>query len=297
MNFTFSVPVWGDWHCLQYLKQVLPSHATAKLEGRYIIHTTAQGKRLLRGKVEHELPNCAVEYVEIDPQASYFQFSDYHQEAFDSSEVCMFLQADAMISPTTFLAVRNAVQAGKKHVNVCGLNTVDDGEPVPLDEGFNSWGVRHLIPTLRGNIWGTSNSMMSPQTLFFQDGEAFWCHAFHHDPICMVNDKRGVNIRGSTLDWISPTFFTPEETTVLSGHAALVIEISPPQKFDRHPRMNYVNATEIAMKVKNLVLPCHTNLFRYTVPILGMPTNRWSQMLSDVVTIMLHEQFGARRAA
>lgn len=297
MKFTFSVPAWGQWHLWQYLDHVLPSHAAAKLEGRYVIHTTKQGKRFLQGKPEFELPLCEVEYVEIDPQASYFQFSDYHQEAFDQSEVCMFLQADAMISPTTFKAVRNAVEAGKKHVNVCGLNAVDDGEPVPLDEHFNSWGVRHLIHTLRGNIWGTSHSMMSPQTLFFQDGESFWCHAFHHDPICMVNDGRGMNIRGSTLDWISPTFFTPEETTVLSGHAALVIEISPPQKFDRHPRMNYVNATEIAMKVKNLVLPCHTNLFRYTVPILGTPTDRWTKMLNDVVTIMLHEQFGARKAA
>jgi hypothetical protein len=297
LKFTFSVPVWGDWHCLQYLKHVLPSHAAAELEGRYVIHTTALGKRMLQGKPEHELPRCEVEYIEINPQASYFQFSDYHQEAFDSSEVCMFLQADAMLSAGTFKAIRKAVDEGYKHVNVCGINAVDDGSPIPYGEGFNEWGVKHLIPTLRGNIWGTSDSMMSPQTLYFQDGEAFWCHAFHHDPICIVNDKRGMSIRDSTLDWISPTFFTPAETTVLSGHDALVIEISPPQKFDRHPRMKYVNATEIAMKVKQLVLPSHTNLFRYAVPILGESTQKYRKMIDDVVAIMSAEAFGARKVA
>src|SRR6267378_851199 len=297
MKFTFSVPVWGQWHSLQYLQHVLASHAAAGLEGRYVIHTTALGKRMLRGKPEYELPNCEVEYIEINPQASYFQFSDYHQEAFEQSEVCMFLQADAMLSSGTFRAIRNAVEQGYKHVNVCGINAVDDGEPVPFHAGFGAWGVKHLIPTLRGNIWGTSDSMMSPQTLFFQDGEAFWCNAFHHDPICIVNDKRGMSIKGSTLDWISPSFFTPEETTVLSGHDALVIEISPPNKFDRHPRMKYVNATEIAMKVKNLVLPSHTNLFRYAVPILGTPTDKYKTLIENVIELMTHEAFGARKVA
>ena len=209
----------------------------------------------------------------------------------------MFLQADAMLSTGTFKAIRTAVEQGYKHVNVCGINAVDDGEPVPFDAGFGAWGVKHLIPTLRGNTWGTSDSMMSPQTLFFQDGDAFWCNAFHHDPICIVNDKRGMSIKGSTLDWISPTFFSPDETTVLSGHDALVIEISPQNKFDRHPRMKYVNATEIAMKVKNLVLPSHTNLFRYAVPILGEPTDKYRKLIENVIEIMSNAAFGARKAA
>ena len=296
MKFTFSIPVWGDWHIFQYLKNVLASHAAAKLEGRYIIHTTALGKRMLKGKVEHDLPGCQVIYVEVKPETSYFQFSEYHQQAFDSSEVCMFLQADAMLAPPSFAAIRRAVEAGKKHINCAGINAVDDGEAVPLDEGFNSWGVRHLIPALRGNIWGSGEPMMTAQTLYFRDGDAFWMHAFHHDPICMVNDKRGMNILGSTLDWISPTFFTPEETTVLSGHEALVIEMSPPNKFDRHPKTKpYVNATEIAMNVKSLVLPCHTNLFRYAVPILGEPTKKYRELVDNVVAIMTDPQFIARQ--
>lgn len=293
MNFTFSVPCWGDWHLFQYLKHVLHSHAEAKLEGFYRIHSTPIGIKMLKGKVEYELPNCQIEYVEVNPQQSYFQFSEYHQQDFDNSEATIFLQADAMISQGTFAAIKSAVDNGKKHINCAGLNAVDDGEPI---KDFNSWGVKHLIPTIKGNIWGTSSSMMSPQTLYFQDGEAFWCHAFHHDPICMVNDKRGVKFGESTLDWISPSFFTPEETTVLSGHDALVIEISPPNKFDRHPKHNICNATEIAMTVRGKVLPSHTNLFRYAVPILGEPTKKYEELIDNVMDIMSNQEFLSRAA-
>lgn len=304
MNFTFTVPAWGDWHLHFYLKYVLASHAAAGLEGRYIVHTTALGHRMLKGKVEHDLPGCRVEYVEVEPQASYFQFSDYHQEAFDGSEACVFLQADAVISSTTFAAIRQAVARGAKHVNCAGINTVEDGTRVPFDAALNAWAVEHLIPTLRGNVWTGAPTdgldMMSPQTMFFRDGAAFWCHAFHHDPICMVNDGRGVKFTGSTLDWISPSFFTPGETAVLSGHDALVVEISPPNKFDRHPRHAILNATEMALQVRDKVLPAHINLFSHPVPILGEQTAKFDQLIADVLALMYDAEFygdGKRKAA
>lgn len=304
MKFTFTVPVWNDWHMFVYFKHVLASHAAAELEGRYIVHTTSLGHRMLRGKIEHELPRCLVKYVEVEPQANYFQFSDYHQEAFDGSEACVFLQADAVLSSTTFQAIQRAVARGAKHINCAGINTVEDGSRVPFDAALNAWAVDHLIPTLRGNVWTgegkDGENMMSPQTMFFRDGEAFWCHAFHHDPICMVNDHRGVNIKGSTLDWISPSFFTPGETAVLSGHEALVAEISPPQKFDRHPRHAILNATEMALQVRDKVLPCHINLFSYPVPILGEPTAKFDQLIADVLALMNDAEFygdGKRKAA
>ena len=293
MNFTFTVPVWGDWHIFCYLKHTLASHAAAKLEGRYIVHTTALGKRMLKGKVEHELPGCAVEYVIVEPQVNYFQFSDYHQEAFDGSEACIFLQADAVISNGTFKAIREAVGRGAKHVNCVGINTV--GDDPPFDATLNAWAVEHLIQTLRNNVWkgagADGENMMSPQTMFFEDGPNFWCHAFHHDPICMVNDGRGVSIKGSTLDWISPSFFTPGETAVLSGHDALVVEVSPPAKFDRHPRHAIYNATEIALQVRDKVLPSHVNLFSYPVAILGEPTAKYDQLIADVLALMHNREF------
>ena len=297
MNFTFTVPCWGDWHIFQYMKHVLASHAAAGLEGNYVVHTTAIGKRMLRGKIELELPRCKVTYVEVKPEGTYFDFSKYHQEVFDNSEACMFLQADAVISRGTFQAVRDAVECGFKHINCAGVNCLDRGDPVPFDASLNPWAVEHMIPTIRGNIWGTSEDMMSPQTLYFQDGGAFWCHAFHHDPICMVNDRRGVKFADSTLDWISPSFFKPGETIVLSGHDALVVEISPPPKFDRHPRHRICNATEIAMTVRGKVLPSHTNLFRTPVPITGTPTKRYAELISNVVALMTNEQFLSRKAA
>lgn len=304
MNFTFTVPVWGDWHLFQYLKTVLASHAAAQLEGRYIIHTTPLGHRMLKGKVEHELPGCKVEYVEVEPAGTYFDFSKYHQEAFDGSEACVFLQADAVISNGTFAAIRTAIGRGAKHVNCCGINAVEDGTQVPFDGGLNKWAVEHLIPTLRANIWTGEGAdglnMMSPQTMFFRDGAAFWCHAFHHDPIAMVNDHRGVKFADSTLDWISPSFFTPGETAVLSGHEALVVEMSPPQKFDRHPRHQILNATEMALQVRDKVLPSHVNLFSHPVPILGEPTAKFDQLISDVLALMYDAEFygdGKRKAA
>lgn len=304
MKFTFSVPVWGDWHMHQYLKHVLASHAAAGLEGRYIVHTTPLGKRMLRGKVEHDLPGCKVEYIEVQPQGTYFDFSEYHQEAFDASEACVFLQADAIISSTTFHAIRRAVEAGAKHVNCVGINTLEDGKPVPFDAGLNQWAFDHLIPTLRANIWselgGGGEPQMSPQTMFFKDGDAFWCHAFHHDPICMANDKRGVKFTGSTLDWVTPTFFAPAETAVLSGHEALVVEISPPQKFDRHPRTVMLNATELALQVRDKVLPAHMNLFRYPVPILGEPTQKFAGIIEQILELLADAEFygdGNRKAA
>jgi hypothetical protein len=304
MKFTFSVPLWGDWHVFTYLKHTLASHAAAELEGEYIVHTTKLGKRMLYGKIEHELPRCRVKYIEVQPEASYFQFSKYHQEAFDGSEACIFLQADAIISNGTFKAIRRAVDAGAKHVNCAGINCIDDGSGIPFDSSLNAWAVAHLIPTLAGNIWTQDGrdgeNMMSPQTMFFRDGDAFWCHAFHHDPICMVNDHRGVNIVGSTLDWISPSFFSPAETAVLSGHEALVVEASPPHKFDRHPRHTILNATEIALQVRDKVLPAHVNLFAHPVPIIGEPTAKFDQLISDVLALMTNAEFygdGKRKAA
>lgn len=304
MKFTFSVPVYGDWHLHVYLKHILASHAAADLEGRYIVHTTALGRRMLRGKIEHELPKCQVEYIEIEPKGTYFDFSEYHQEAFDTSEACIFLQADAIVSSTTFHAIRRAAESGAKHVNCVGINTLDDGKPIPFDAALNPWAVEHLIPTLRANIWsevgGSGEPQMSPQTMFLRDGDAFWCHAFHHDPICMVNDRRGVDIRGSTLDWISPSFFSPAETMVLSGHEAMVVEISPPQKFDRHPRMVMLNATEMALQLRDKVLPSHMHLFRYPVPILGEPTRKFERLIEDVLYMLNDAEFygdGKRRAA
>jgi len=162
-----------------------------------------------------------------------------------------------------------------------------------------------LIPTLRGNVWGRhegggGGDMMSCQTMYFEDGPNFWCRAFHHDPICMVNDKRGVNIVGTTLDWISPSFFSPEETAVLSGHEALVVAVSPPQKFDRHPRYTILNATEIALQVRDKVLPSHINLFAHAVPIIGEPTAKFDQLVDDVLALMRDAEFygnGQRKAA
>lgn len=297
MKFTFSVPVYGDWHTFVFLKHVLASHAAAGLEGRYLVHTTKLGRRILKGKIEHELPNCQVDYIEVNPEQSYFQFSDYHQEAFESSQACMFLQADAMISANTFKGVREAVNKGFKHINVAGFNCVDDGEHVYFDERFNEWGVKHLIPTLKGNIWGRTDEMMSTQTMFFEDGPNFWIHAFHHDPIAMVNDRRGVDIRGSTLDWISPSFFKPEETAVLSGHEGLVIEISPPAKFDRHPRHTIMNATEIALQVRDKVLPSHINLFAHPVAVLGEPTKKYDALIADVLALMRNPDFYQEKKA
>lgn len=298
MNFTFSIPVWGDWHTHIYLKHTLASHAAAELEGRYVVHTTQLGQRTLRGKVEHELPRCEVEYIIVQPEASYFQFSQYHQEAFDASEACVFLQADAIISSGTFHAIRRAVAAGAKHVNCAGINAVEDGSEIPFAApALNKWAVEHLITTLRGNIWGRQDNMMGCQTMYFEDAGAFWCHAFHHDPICMVNDKRGVNIVGSTLDWISPSFFSPEETAVLSGHEALVVESSPAQKFDRHPRYSIMNATELALNVRDKVLPSHVNLFRYAVSILGTPTDKYRQLIEDVGELMCDPGFYQERKA
>lgn len=304
MNFTFTVPVWGDWHLFQYLKTVLASHAAAELEGHYIVHTTSLGHRMLKGKVEHELPGCSVEYIEVEPKGTYFDFSDYHQEAFDGSEACIFLQADAVISSSTFQAIRRAVGAGAKHINCAGINAVEDGSRVPFDSNLNAWAVKNLIPTLKNNVWTgegkDGENMMSPQTMYFRDGENFWCHAFHHDPICMVNDGRGVNFKGSTLDWITPSFFTPGETAVLSGHEALVVEMSPAVKFDRHPRFNTVNATELALGVRDKVLPSHMNLFSYPVPILGEPTKKFDQLIQDVLALVYDAEFygdGKRMAA
>jgi len=294
MNFTFTVPCWGDWHLFQYLKHTLASHAAAHLEGRYVVHTTPRGHRMLKGKIEHDLPCCNVEYVEVEPKGTYFDFSKYHQDVFDQSEACMFLQADALLSNGTFRAVREAVKSGAKHVNCAGINCV--GESPPLDARMGAWAVEHLIPTLRGNIWGTSDTMMSTQTMYFQDGDNFWCHAFHHDPICIVNDHRGVKFAESTLDWITPSFFTPAETAVLSGHDALVVEISPPQKFDRHPRYTILNATEIAMQVRDKVLPAHVNLFAQAVPIMGQPTAKYDQLIADVLALMCAPDF-IRKAA
>lgn len=288
MNYTFSLPVWGPWHTWMYLKYALPSHARNGLKGKYIIHTDC--KDVLQGKVEYELPNCEVEYRDIDPSNSYFQFSDYYQECFDESEACLFLAADVVMHPFTFASVQASVMAGDKLVMTAGINCVGDNPPI--GDTLPQWAVDHLIPTLHGNIWGRNNhNMMGPQTMYFEDEGAFWCQAFHHHPLCIVNDGRGVKFTGTTIDWITNSFFSPEETHILSGYEGLMVEISPPNKFDQHQRYELVNATEMAFALKDKVMDAHLNLFAQKVPLVGKPTSKYDQLTGDCLRILKTKPF------
>lgn len=292
MNYTFSLPVWGDFHVLAYLKYALPSHARNKLKGKYIIHTNMA--HVLRGKVEYELPECQVEYRDIDPSRSYFQFSDYYQECFDESEACLFLAADVVMLPSTFAKVQESVKAGNKLVMTAGINCV--GDDPPIDNTLPTWARDHLIPTLRGNIWGRNHhNMMGPQTMYFEDGNNFWCQTFHHHPLCIVNDGRGVHFRETTIDWIVPSFFKPEETDVLSGQDGLMVEISPPAKFDQHQRYEIVNATEMAFALKDKIMDSHIHLFERPIAITGTPTDKFKKLTTDCVRLLNTRQLKAVR--
>lgn len=287
MNFTFSLPLWGPWHTQLYLAYALPSHCAAHLEGTYVIHT--DNVRELAPHIEdarrHRGLNCRIEYVEINPRSHYFQFSEYGQKVFDNSEVCVFLSPDAVISPTTFTAMQRAIDAGYKTVQTAGINCVAD--EVPLDmANLGQWAKTHLISTLRGNIWRPGGGeMMYPLTMYFEDGDNFWSHAFYHNPLCAVHDRE-IKLAGTTSDWILPLAYAPEETAILQGRDSLVVEISPPSKFDRHPRLPIRSAQDIALAVRDKAREHHRRVFRTPIAITGEPTGYAGSLIADTCALL-----------
>lgn len=295
MNFTFSLPVWGSWHTWLYLRDGLKSHANAGLEGKYIIHTNR--KDILEPYVQNMLTKCEVEYRELHRDhnnQSYFQFSRYQQEVFEESEACIFLQPDTVMRYNTFTSVKKAIEKGYKMVMTAGINALHD-EPIPQDDRLNLWAMEHLIPELRGNLWEPGKESIFPlSTLYFRDGENFWCHAFHHHPFCIVNDRR-MEFKHSTIDWLVPSFFSKEETKVLSGHEGLMVESSPEPKFKNHPRFVANNATDIALSVRDKIMTNHLNLFSQPIAIVGSPTAKYDKLIADILEILETPLFASNR--
>lgn len=291
MKFTFSVPIWGDWYLFRYLKNTLRSHSMAELEGRYVIHTPY--KKWLYGFVEKALPKCSVEYIDIKPQNSYFQFSEYYQHCFNNSEACVFLVADAVMQKNTFVSIKKYVGEGYKLIMSAGINSLEN-DVFSLEGDLNKWAVDNLIPELRGNIWSPGNESMCPLTMYFRDGENFWCNAFYHHPICFVRD-RDFDFSHTTIDWIVPSKYAPRETYVLRGDEGLMVELSPEIKFKQHPRFVVNNATDIAYLVRDKIMTNHLDLFRQKIPIVGTPTNAYDGLISDVLEILQSQVFVSKR--
>lgn len=284
MNFTFSLPVWGAWHTSIYLEYGLSSHCAAGLEGTYVVHTDNIDALVphLENARKHRGLNCRIEYVEVNPNASYFQFSEYQQQVFNLSEACVFLSPDAMIARTTFAALQVAVAGGAKFIECPGVNTTGwDTEP-PSDN-LQAWARDHLIAELRGNIWTGGGDMMCPLTMYFRDGDNFWTHATYHHPLCAVNDGRHAPLVGTTIDWLLPQIYSQAETVMLHGTEALMVEMSPAHKFMRHERYQIHNSSDIAVAIRDKALTCHRALYRKPLAIVGEPTSYEGSLIDDAL--------------
>lgn len=283
MKFTFSLPVWGADYVDKFIRHALPSHVAAGLDGDYVVHTDDPSRVIpsLQLAMRQGL-KCVISVIKIDPEQSYFQFSQYQKDVYDQSEAAVFLSPDAVIHPRTFTSLRRAVDLGARFVECPGVNTV--GGCPPFDDTMGLWARTHLIPTLAGNVWGSdSPDMMCPLTCYFADGDNFWTHAFYHHPLCAVNDGRWLGIEGTTIDWVLPQMYSPRETVCLQGTDALMVELSPEQKFDRHPRYVIKTVKQFADAVREMRLTCHDNLFKQPLAIVGKPTRKYERLIDDVL--------------
>lgn len=282
MNWTFSVPVWGDWHVKQYLDRVLAYHARMGLKGRYIIHTNRRTDIEPRLGV---LKDCEIDFRGLPGNPdSYQTFAECHAEAFRESQACLFLTADAAFSEGSFEVVRKAVEEqGKKLIAMCSLRTCSiNGDDPPFDpKGMNAWAVQHIHLPLKTLVWGHRPPSLKPTNLFFEDGENFWSRGFHLHPIAAVRDGRRVDLSG-TVDGALVTAYWPDETWVVQNHEVAGCEFTHESKFGGDLSWNLEHPQYIADSMRDGAKSIHRHFFSHKIALRGEPNAKFDDVAREV---------------
>jgi hypothetical protein len=265
-------PAWGERCVPLFTGAVLDSHRAA-LENfaghvRYLCHTDRP--EIVRAAITRKI-GCDVACPSVPRAAGYEAFASATREALLSAEpgeVVVFLSADVIVSREVFIAVRAAVESGKKAVMCAGTRTLPDGN-VPIGASsvaLLAWSLENAHPLIRECFYGDGRTRL-PSTIYFRDASGVSMRGFHLHPLAIVNDR--ALALTSTVDWDLATNYPREAVHVVTDPDELALaEISPAQKTFgvlAHP----FTAADVARWASARTLPFHWWLFEHRITLFG----------------------------
>lgn len=281
MNWTYSVPVWGDWYVKTYLTRVLPYHERMGLEGRYIIHTNRAHD--IEPHIGKLLDTCDVEFRGLPGSPdSYGTFGLCHAEAFRESEACLFLTADIAFTQDSAHVARTLVKEGAKLVAMHCMRTLSEpGDEPPFDPvGMNEWAVSHMHPAMKTCLYGRTPPSFKPVNIYFEDDGSFWTRGFHLHPFAAVRDKRRFDLSG-TVDGTLVQAYWPTEAHVITDHGIAAVEFTPPNRgFDLSWNMDHPQY--IADCMRDGAKAIHRHFFTHRIKLRGEPTGKFEDEAREI---------------
>jgi hypothetical protein len=272
VNYTISIPVFGDWHTWTLLNYALPSHLAAGVEGRYIIHTDRPNVIAAYSGMDKLRERCDVEFRAADMDG-YLGFSRDCLRAFLESECCFFLLPDLVIGSQSFEAAKKAIEGGKKMVACTGVRTVSDMESFPPfdNEGLARWSIEHMHPVGKRLFFG-AESWLSASNVYFGEGAHVWARCYHLHPFAAVNDGRPMSFKG-TIDDDFVDRFKPEEIWVATNREVVFAEITHPSKFKEREKGGGItmDVPYIAACLRKRARPVHKFFFSHRISLSGTP--------------------------